>query len=113
MPTVDIYNIDRTVIGQLELSDNVFAVPVKPHLMHEVVLYQLAKRRAGTAQTKGRSDVAGGGKKPWRQKGNKRITLMGLKIVDIRPEENLLIVKGAVPGSSNGIIYIRKNNRVR
>jgi large subunit ribosomal protein L4 len=72
MPTVDVYNIDRTVIGQLELSDSIFAVPVKPHVLHEVVLYQLAKRRAGTAQTKGRSDVAGGGKKPWRQKGTGR-----------------------------------------
>jgi large subunit ribosomal protein L4 len=72
MPTVDVYNIDRTVIGQLELSDNVFAVPVKPHVMHEVVLYQLAKRRSGTVQTKGRSDIAGGGKKPWRQKGTGR-----------------------------------------
>ncbi|HQN20364.1 MAG TPA: 50S ribosomal protein L4, partial [Syntrophobacteraceae bacterium] len=72
MPTVDIYSIDRTIIGQLELSDNVFAVPVKPQVMHEVVLYQLAKRRAGTVQTKGRSDVAGGGKKPWRQKGTGR-----------------------------------------
>jgi large subunit ribosomal protein L4 len=72
MPTVDVYNIERTVIGQLELSDSVFAVPVKPHVMHEVVLYQLAKRRAGTAKTKGRSEVAGGGKKPWRQKGTGR-----------------------------------------
>ena len=72
MPTVDVYNIERTVIGQLELSDSIFAVPVKPHVMHEVVLYQLAKRRAGTAKTKGRSDVAGGGKKPWRQKGTGR-----------------------------------------
>jgi len=53
------------------------------------------------------------GKKMPGQKGNKRVTLMGLKIVDIRPDENLLIVRGAVPGSRNGIIYIRKNNRVR
>ena len=53
------------------------------------------------------------GKKMPGQKGNKRVTLMGLKIVDIRPEENLLIVKGSVPGSTNGIIYIRKNKRVR
>jgi large subunit ribosomal protein L4 len=72
MPTVDVYNIERTVIGQLELSDSIFAVPVKPHVMHEVVLYQLAKRRAGTAKTKGRSEIAGGGKKPWRQKGTGR-----------------------------------------
>jgi len=53
------------------------------------------------------------GKKMPGQKGNKRVTLMGLKIVDIRPEENLLIVKGNVPGCRNGIVYIRKNNRVR
>jgi len=72
MPTVDLYDIERNVIGQLELSDGVFAVPVKPHVMHEVVLYQLAKRRAGTAKTKGRSEIAGGGKKPWRQKGTGR-----------------------------------------
>jgi large subunit ribosomal protein L4 len=72
MPTVDVYNLERTVIGQLELSDGIFAVPVKPHVMHEVVLYQLAKRRAGTAKTKGRSEISGGGKKPWRQKGTGR-----------------------------------------
>jgi large subunit ribosomal protein L4 len=72
MPTVDIFNTNRDVVGQLELSDAVFAVPVRPHVLHEVVLYQLAKRRAGTAGTKGRSDVAGGGKKPWRQKGTGR-----------------------------------------
>jgi large subunit ribosomal protein L4 len=72
MPSVDVYNIERTVIGQLELSDSIFAVPVKPHVMHEVVLYQLAKRRAGTAKTKGRSEIRGGGKKPWRQKGTGR-----------------------------------------
>lgn len=72
MPTLDVYNINRDVVGQLELSDSIFAVPVKPSVLHEVVLYQLAKRRAGTAQTKGRSDVSGGGKKPWRQKGTGR-----------------------------------------
>jgi large subunit ribosomal protein L4 len=72
MPTVDIYNINREVVGQRELKEDVFAVAVKPHLLHEVVLYQLAKRRAGTAKTKGRSEVAGGGKKPWRQKGTGR-----------------------------------------
>jgi large subunit ribosomal protein L4 len=72
MPTVDVYDIERNVIGQLELSESIFAVPVKLHVMHEVVLYQLAKRRAGTAKTKGRSEVSGGGKKPWRQKGTGR-----------------------------------------
>ncbi|MGD9504458.1 MAG: 50S ribosomal protein L4 [Syntrophobacteraceae bacterium] len=72
MATVDLYNINREVVGQLDLNDGIFSVQVKPHVLHEVVLYQLAKRRAGTAQTKGRSDVSGGGKKPWRQKGTGR-----------------------------------------
>lgn len=72
MPTVDLYNINRDVVGQLELRDDIFGVPVKPHVLHEVVVYQLAKRRAGTVMTKGRSDVRGGGKKPWRQKGTGR-----------------------------------------
>ncbi|MGC8495116.1 MAG: 50S ribosomal protein L4 [Syntrophobacteraceae bacterium] len=72
MPTVDVYNLAREVTGQLELSDSVFGVPVKSHVLHEVVVYQLAKRRAGTVKTKGRSDVSGGGKKPWRQKGTGR-----------------------------------------
>jgi large subunit ribosomal protein L4 len=72
MPTVDLYNINRDVVGQLELRDDIFGVSVKPHVLHEVVVYQLAKRRAGTVNTKGRSDVRGGGKKPWRQKGTGR-----------------------------------------
>lgn len=72
MPTVDVYNTNRDVVGQLDLNDSIFGVAVKPHVMHEVVLYQLAKRRAGTAKVKGRSEVRGGGKKPWRQKGTGR-----------------------------------------
>ncbi|NLI33185.1 MAG: 50S ribosomal protein L4 [Deltaproteobacteria bacterium] len=72
MPTVEVYNTNRDLVGQLELGADVFAVPVKPHVMHEVVLYQLAKRRAGTAKTKGRSEISGGGRKPWRQKGTGR-----------------------------------------
>lgn len=72
MPTVDVFNLNREVTGRLDLSEAIFGVPVKPHVMHEVVVYQLAKRRAGTAKTKGRSDVSGGGKKPWRQKGTGR-----------------------------------------
>jgi len=72
MPTVDVYNLESEVTGQLELSDAIFGVPVKSHVLHEVVVYQLAKRRAGTAKTKGRSEISGGGKKPWRQKGTGR-----------------------------------------
>lgn len=72
MPTVDLYNVNREVVGQMELTDDIFGVPVKPHVLHEVVLYQLNKRRAGTAKVKGRSEISGGGKKPWRQKGTGR-----------------------------------------
>lgn len=53
------------------------------------------------------------GKKMPGQKGNKRVTVMGLKVIDVRPEDNLLVVKGAVPGAKNGIVFIRKTNRVR
>lgn len=53
------------------------------------------------------------GKKLPGQKGDKRITTMGLQIVDIRPEDHLLVVKGAIPGSKNGIVLIRKTNRVK
>jgi len=72
MPTVDLYNIDRQIVGQLELNDSVFSVVANPHLLHQVVLYQLAKRRSGTAKVKGRSEISGGGSKPWRQKGTGR-----------------------------------------
>ena len=72
MPTVDVFNMNSEITGKLELSDAIFGVPVKTHVLHEVVVYQLAKRRAGTAKTKGRSEVRGGGKKPWRQKGTGR-----------------------------------------
>ncbi len=53
------------------------------------------------------------GKKMAGQKGNKRITSLHLKIVDVRPEENILLIKGAVPGAKNSIVFIRKTNRVR
>ncbi len=53
------------------------------------------------------------GKKMPGQKGNKRVTVMGLKVIDVRPEDNLLVVKGAVPGARNGIVFIRKTNRVK
>ncbi|MGO9313347.1 MAG: 50S ribosomal protein L4 [Syntrophobacteraceae bacterium] len=72
MPTVDVFNLNHEVTGQIELSEAIFGVPVKTHVLHEVVVYQLAKRRAGTAKTKGRSEVRGGGKKPWKQKGTGR-----------------------------------------
>jgi large subunit ribosomal protein L4 len=72
MPTVDIYNIAKEKVGELDLKDEIFGVEVKGHVLHEVVTWQRACRRAGTASTKTRGEVRGGGRKPWRQKGTGR-----------------------------------------
>lgn len=69
---LDVYNLDNEKVGEVEVSDRVFGAEVKPHLFHEVVRMQLANRRRGTHKTKSRSEVAGGGKKPFRQKGTGR-----------------------------------------
>jgi large subunit ribosomal protein L4 len=69
---VDVYNTQGEVVRQTELPDAVFGVEVKESLLHEVVRYQLARRRQGTAYAKNRSAVRGGGRKPWRQKGTGR-----------------------------------------
>ncbi|MGE5190746.1 MAG: 50S ribosomal protein L4 [Gemmatimonadota bacterium] len=72
MPTVDLFDKERQVKGTIELSESVFAAEPKPHLLHHVVTAQLAARRAGTASTRTRTEVSGGGKKPFRQKGTGR-----------------------------------------
>jgi len=72
MPVVDVLDINRTKVGEVNLRDDIFNVPVQGHILHEVVTMQLANRRSGTACTKGRSEVRGGGRKPWRQKGTGR-----------------------------------------
>jgi large subunit ribosomal protein L4 len=72
MAQCDLYNLEKKKVGKIELPDQIFAAPVKPHLFHEVTTWQLAKRRRGTADTKERSEVSGGGRKPWRQKGTGR-----------------------------------------
>jgi len=72
MPKVAVYNTKKEQVGEIELKDEIFSVPVKPHLLHEVVTMQLARRRAGTVATKGRAEVSGSGRKPWRQKGTGR-----------------------------------------
>lgn len=69
---IDVYDSQGQVVRQAELPDNVFGVEVRDHLLYEVVCYQLAHRRQGTAHTKNRSAVRGGGRKPWRQKGTGR-----------------------------------------
>jgi large subunit ribosomal protein L4 len=72
MATVQVYNIECKKKGKIELDDQVFGVEPKLHLLHAVVRYQLAKRRAGTHDTKGRTEISGGGRKPFRQKGTGR-----------------------------------------
>lgn len=72
MSVTSVYNIDNEKVGDIELNDALFSVPVKVHILHDVVRMQLANRRAGTASTKTRAEVRGGGIKPWRQKGTGR-----------------------------------------
>ncbi len=69
MAKITIYDVQKNTVGERDLADAVFNDDVKGYLIHDMVRYQLAKRRQGTAKTKGRSEVAGGGKKPYRQKG--------------------------------------------
>lgn len=72
MPKVDLYDMTGKVVGDIELNDSIFAVEVNKEVMHQVVLNQLANKRQGTQSTKTKSEVRGGGKKPWRQKGTGR-----------------------------------------
>ena len=69
MASVSVYNMEGAQVGTIELSDSIFAVPVNEHLIHQAVVAQLANKRQGTQSAKTRSEVRGGGRKPWRQKG--------------------------------------------
>lgn len=69
MATLDVVNQEKKKVGSIELRDDVFAVPVNVALVHQVIKAQLAGRRQGTAKTKVKSEVRGGGKKPFKQKG--------------------------------------------
>ncbi len=69
MATVAVYNTEGKEVDKLELNDNVFGVEINEHLVHLAVVSQLANSRQGTQSAKTRSEVSGGGRKPWRQKG--------------------------------------------
>ena len=69
MANVSVYNMEGKEVGTMELSDAVFGVDVNEHLVHMAVVAQLANKRQGTQKAKTRSEVSGGGRKPWRQKG--------------------------------------------
>ena len=70
--TIDVLDGNRNAVGKMDLDPAVFGAPVKVHLLHQSVVYQEAKHRAGTADTKDRGEVAGSNRKPWRQKGTGR-----------------------------------------
>ncbi len=72
MPVLNVYDIEKTKVAEVELNESIFGAEVNEHILYEVVKMQLACRRQGTASTKTRSDVRGGGRKPWRQKGTGR-----------------------------------------
>jgi large subunit ribosomal protein L4 len=72
MPVAGVYDIENNKISEIELSESIFGATVNEAVIYEVVKMQMASRRSGTASTKGRSDVRGGGRKPWRQKGTGR-----------------------------------------
>ena len=69
MASVSVYNMEGNEVGTIELNDAVFGVDVNEHLVHMAVVAQLANKRQGTQKAKTRSEVSGGGRKPWRQKG--------------------------------------------
>ncbi|WP_461817942.1 50S ribosomal protein L4 [Faecalimonas sp.] len=69
MANVSVYNIEGNEVGTIDLNDAVFGVEVNEHLLHMAVVNQLANKRQGTQKAKTRSEVRGGGRKPWRQKG--------------------------------------------
>jgi large subunit ribosomal protein L4 len=72
MTVLDVYNINKEKVSQIEVDESVFGVEVKEHLFYEIIRAQLANRRSGTACTKTRGEVSGGGRKPWKQKGTGR-----------------------------------------
>lgn len=72
MPKVDLFNMKGETVGEIELNDNIFGIDVNENAVHLAVQNQLANKRQGTQSTKTKSEVRGGGKKPWRQKGTGR-----------------------------------------
>ncbi len=69
MANVSVYNMEGNEVGKMELNDAIFGVEINEHLVHMAVVQQLANKRQGTQKAKTRSEVSGGGRKPWRQKG--------------------------------------------
>src|SRR5579872_3942607 len=79
MAVVDVRNLDGKTVGQVDLADDVFAARVNPHVLHETVRHYLASQRAGTHETKQKSEVSGSGRKLWRQKGTGRARIGSIR----------------------------------
>lgn len=72
MPIAGVYDIEKNKVSEIALNEAIFDAEINEHVLYEVVRMQMASRRSGTANTKERCDISGGGKKPWRQKGTGR-----------------------------------------
>lgn len=84
MPTLDVHNINNEKVGSIDLADAVFGAEVKEHLFYTVVRQQMANRRQGTHKVKSRTEVSGGGKKPFKQKGTGRARAGSTRVVHWR-----------------------------
>ena len=94
MANVSVYNMEGKEVGTIELNDAVFGVEVNEHLVHMAVVQQLANNRQGTQKAKTRSEVSGGGRKPWRQKGKtgfNQISPVGRRRRSIRSRSQRLL----------------------
>ena len=90
MANVSVYNMEGKEVGKIDLNDAIFGVEVNEHLVHMAVLQQLADKRQGTQKAKTRSEVSGGGRKPWRQKGTGQALKSAL--TDKAQNNNLIVV---------------------
>jgi len=106
MTAIDVYNIRREKTSEIELKENIFNVPIKKHILHQVVVSQLNNRRAGTSSVKNRSAVKASGSKLWRQKGTGRARA-GVASSPTR------VGGGAAFGPSPRTYYIKVAKKVR
>src|SRR5437868_4777667 len=113
MATLDVINLEKQKVGTIDLPDDIVNAPVDEHLFYEVVKAQLASRRAGTQSVKNRTLVSGGGKKPYKQKGNQNLfksvrnarkyqflPVEGANVYDILRHQTLLLTKDAAAALS-------------
>ena len=141
MANVSVYNMEGKEVGKMELNDAVFGVEINEHLVHMAVVQTLANKRQGTQKAKTRSEVSGGGRKPWRQKGTGharqgstgacsspskvfkgkgmpghlgcvKVTVQNLTIVRVDADKNLILVKGSVPGPRKALVTIKETTKV-